>query len=156
MLGQGTVTGNVRPRSAGYQAWLVGLLSLNFGIVFFDRQALNVLMPFVQPELGLTNAQIGLLASGLSFTWAIAAFGIGKLSDTIGNRKLLLVGATVGFSLCCFLSGVATSFLFMLCARMRISRKLGSDFARSRARVSRHRGQPFRALGQAGQRVLLS
>jgi len=39
---------------------------------------------------------------------------------------------------------------------VRISRKLGSDFARSRARVSRHRGQPFRALGQAGQRVLLS
>lgn len=43
-----------------------------------------------------------------------------------------------------------------LVAEVRISRKLGSDFARSRARVSRHRGQPFRALGQAGQRVLLS
>lgn len=46
--------------------------------------------------------------------------------------------------------------LILLCRRLRISRNLGSDFARSRARVSRHRGQPFHALGQAGQRVLLS
>ena len=42
-------------RSTSYQIWLVALLSFNFGIVFFDRQALNVLMPSVQPELGLTN-----------------------------------------------------------------------------------------------------
>ena len=34
---------------------------------------------------------------------------------------------------------------------VRISRKLGSDFARSRARVSRHRGQPFHDCGQAGR-----
>jgi len=147
-LGQGTVTGNVRPRSAGYQAWLVGLLSLNFGIVFFDRQALNVLMPFVQPELGLTNAQIGLLASGLSFTWAIAAFGIGKLSDTIGNRKLLLVGATVGFSLCCFLSGVATSFLFMLCARMLMGAAEGGVMPISHAMVATEVDPRRRGLAQ--------
>jgi len=35
---------------------------------------------------------------------------------------------------------------------LRISRELGGDFARSRARVSRHRGQPFRRCGQAGRR----
>jgi hypothetical protein len=28
-------------RSGRYQAWVVGLLSLNFGILFFDRNALN-------------------------------------------------------------------------------------------------------------------
>ena len=36
-------------QSGGYQAVLVGLLSLNFGIVFFDRNSLNFLMTFVQP-----------------------------------------------------------------------------------------------------------
>jgi len=35
---------------------------------------------------------------------------------------------------------------------LRISRDLGVDFARSWARVSRHRGQPFRGCGQAGRR----
>src|SRR5262249_29689542 len=60
-------------RGATYQVVLVGLLSLNFGILFFDRNALNFLMPFVKPDLGLTNTQVGLTASALSFSWAIAA-----------------------------------------------------------------------------------
>jgi MFS transporter, ACS family, hexuronate transporter len=38
-------------RSQGYQIFLVLILSLNFGILFFDRNALNFLMPFVQPDL---------------------------------------------------------------------------------------------------------
>jgi predicted MFS family arabinose efflux permease len=104
--------------SSGYQVMLVALLSLNFGIVFFDRNALNFLMPFVQPDLGLSNTQIGLLASGLSLTWAIAAFGISRLSDVLGNRKLLLIGSTLAFSLCSFLSGIASTFAFLLGARL--------------------------------------
>ena len=36
---------------------------------------------------------------------------------------------------------------------VRISRNLGSDFTRSRARVSRHLGQPFHDHGQAGRQV---
>ena len=54
-----------RPRSALYQVSLVGLLSLNFGILFFDRNALNFVMPFVKPDLGLTNTQVGLTSSAL-------------------------------------------------------------------------------------------
>jgi len=142
-------TGEAAPtgarRSKGYQVWLVGLLSINFGIVFFDRQALNVLMPMVQSDLRLSNTQIGLLASALSFTWALAAFGVGKLSDTIGNRKLLLVIATLGFSLCSFMSGIATSFIFMLCARLLMGAAEGGVMPISHAMVAtevdpRHRG----------------
>jgi len=107
-----------RVRSTRYQFILVGLLSLNFGIVFFDRNAVSFLMPFIQPELGLTNTQVGIIGSGLSFTWALAAFGIGKLSDAMGNRKLLLIVATVAFSLCSFLSGLASSFALLLGARL--------------------------------------
>jgi MFS transporter, ACS family, hexuronate transporter len=104
--------------SSGYQVMLVALLSLNFGIVFFDRNALNFLMPFVQPDLKLTNTQVGLLASALSLTWAIAAFGMGRLSDALGNRKLLLIASTILFSLCSFLSGIASSFALLLGARL--------------------------------------
>ena len=60
-------------RSAGYQIGLTALLSLNFGFVLFDRNATNFLMPFIQPELGLSNTEVGLLSSGLSLTWALAA-----------------------------------------------------------------------------------
>ena len=74
-------------QGARYQWWLTGLLSLNFGFVLFDRNALSFLMPFVQPELGLNNTQVGVLAGGLSLTWAIAAFGVGFVADRFGSRK---------------------------------------------------------------------
>lgn len=103
---------------ARYQVLLVGLLSLNFGILFFDRNALNFLMPFVQPDLGLSNTQVGMLASALSLTWAISGFLIGRLSDRTGRRKSIIVVATLAFSLCSFVSGIASSFLMLFGARL--------------------------------------
>jgi len=105
-------------KSAAYQIMLVTLLSVNFGIVFFDRNSLNFLMPFVQPDLGVSNTQVGILASALSFTWALAAFGIGLVSDKTGSRKGLLILATLAFSVCSFVSGIAGSFAMMLGARL--------------------------------------
>ena len=55
-----------------YENMLMLLLCLNFGIVFLDRNAMSYLAPFVQPDLNLSNEQIGLLASGLSLAWAIS------------------------------------------------------------------------------------
>src|SRR5689334_19847783 len=78
------VTANDR---RGYQWVLTALLSLNFGLVLFDRNALSFLMPFVQPELGFTNTQVGVLAGGLSLTWALSAFGAGIVADRFGSRK---------------------------------------------------------------------
>ncbi len=105
-------------RSGRYQAMLVGLLSLNFGILFFDRNALNFLMPFVQPDLNLSDTQVGMLSSGLSLTWAIAGFLVGRLSDKLGSRKPVIVAATIAFCLCSFVSGMASSFLMLLGARI--------------------------------------
>jgi ACS family hexuronate transporter-like MFS transporter len=104
--------------SARYQAGMVALLSLNFGILFFDRNALNFLMPFVVPDLHLTNTQVGLTASALSFTWALSGFLLGAASDRSGRRKAYLVGATFAFSICSFFSGFATTFLVLLGSRL--------------------------------------
>ncbi|OJY63530.1 MAG: MFS transporter [Sphingobium sp. 66-54] len=135
-------------RSGGYQALLVGLLSLNFGIVFFDRNALNFLMPFVQPDLRLSNTQIGMLASALSLTWALAAFGIGKLSDTLGNRKRLLILATLAFSLCSVLSGIASSFAFLLGARLLMGAAEGGIMPISHAMIASEVAPERRGLAQ--------
>ncbi len=104
--------------SPAYQVALVALLSVNFGIVFFDRNALGFLMPFVQPDLHLSNAQVGYLSSALSLTWALAAFGIGTVSDRTGSRKGLLLATTLLFSACSFMSGIAGSFAVLLASRM--------------------------------------
>lgn len=107
-----------RTGSAGYQVWLVTLLSVTFGIVFFDRNSLGFLMPFVQGQLHLSDTEVGMLSSALSLTWACAAFGIGYVSDRTGSRKGVLIIATVLFSACSFLSGLATSFAILLGARL--------------------------------------
>jgi predicted MFS family arabinose efflux permease len=103
---------------AGYQTLLVGLLSLNFGILFFDRNAASFLMPYVQPDLGLSNTQVGLTASSLSFAWALAALFIGVAADRVGHRKRFLLASTIAFSLCSFLTGIASSFSMLLGARL--------------------------------------
>ncbi|MGV3511762.1 MAG: MFS transporter [Novosphingobium sp.] len=105
-------------RSGGYQIWVTALLSLNFGILFFDRNALNFLMPFVQPDLKLTNTQVGMFSSALSLTWAISGLLVGRISDKLGSRKPVVVVATIAFCLCSFISGAASSFLMLLGARL--------------------------------------
>jgi MFS family permease len=140
--------GNWMKNSPAYQTLLVFLLALNFGIVFFDRQALNALMPFVEPDLQLSQTQIGLLASGLSFSWAIAAFFVGRLSDSLGKRKLLLVIATVAFSLCSVFSGMATSFLLLFGARLLMGAAEGGVMPISHAMVASEVDPKRRGLAQ--------
>lgn len=124
------------PARAGYQAWLTALLSLNFGLVLFDRNALNFLMPFVQPELGLSNTQVGMLSGGLSLTWAVAALLIGAAADRWGSRKRLLVACTLVFALCSFASGVAGGFIAMLGTRLVMGAAEGGIMPLSQALIA--------------------
>lgn len=107
-----------QPSSRGYQIWVTALLSLNFGILFFDRNALNFLMPFVQPDLKLSNTQVGMFSSALSLTWALSGLFVGRISDKLGSRKPVIVVATIAFCVCSFISGLASSFLMLLGARL--------------------------------------
>ena len=107
------------PTSMGRYQWLlVALLSANFGVVFFDRNVFSYLTSFIQPDLHLSNFQIGNIASAFSFSWAIAGLGMGSLVDRFGRRKLMLVVATVVFSLASVLSGFASGFAWLLGARL--------------------------------------
>jgi len=108
----------MNPRPRFYQPILVVLLCLNFGILFFDRNALNFLMPFVQPALRLSNTQVGLLASAFSLTWAIAGILVGGFSDRTGMRKPILIFVTVVFAACSALSGIVASFLALFAVRL--------------------------------------
>ena len=104
-------------RQRGYEVGLMILFSLAFGFVFFDRNALNFLSPFVAPDLRLSNLQISMISAGFSCAWAVAGYLGGALSDASGRRKSVLLGAFVIFSLCSCLSGVATSFVMLFASR---------------------------------------
>lgn len=147
------------PIVSGYALLLVALLSVNFGIVFFDRNALGFLMPFVQPNLGLSNTQVGLLSSALSLTWAFAAFGVGVVADSTGRHKTLLVLATLLFSACSFLSGIASSFAALLAARLLMGVAEGGIMPISQALIAtevspRHRGLAMGVTQNFGSNLL--
>jgi MFS family permease len=101
-----------------YETRLIWVLTITFGFVFFDRNAANYLMPFIADDLHFNNSQVGLVASALSFTWAVAAFLGGAYSDRTGNRKSFLLITVVAFSLCSFASGLAASFAALFSTRL--------------------------------------
>src|SRR2546423_619882 len=100
-----------------YEQRLIWVLGITFGFLFFDRNAASFLMPFIARDLSFTNQQVGLIASALSFTWAVSAFLGGALSDHTGRRKAVLLASAIAFSLCSVLSGLAGSFLALFAAR---------------------------------------
>lgn len=106
------------PYSLRYEILALLLLGLAYGFAYFDRMALTFLGPEVQADLSLTKEQVGWLGSGLSATWALGAYLIGRWSDAIGRRKPFLIGALVLFSFCSVLSGLAWSFGTLLAARI--------------------------------------
>ena len=103
--------------SSRYQALLVGLLGVNIGVVFLDRTAFGLLAPMIQPEFALTNTHIGMINGVLAVTWSLSSFFLTRAADLTGRSKLLLVMATVIFSLASISSGLAVGLLTLLAAR---------------------------------------
>jgi predicted MFS family arabinose efflux permease len=106
------------PSPRAYELRVLLLLGLAYGFAFWDRQAITFLGPQVQQDLMLSNEQLGWLGSGLSLTWALGAYLIGRWSDAVGLRKPFLIAALVVFSLCSVFSGLAWNFGSLLAARM--------------------------------------
>ena len=101
-----------------YETRMIVVLGFMFGIVFFDRNAMAFLGPFVAKDLQLNSTQVGMLGSALSFTWALSGLLISALSDATGKRKVILVTAIVIFSLSSMLSGLAATFSVLLISRL--------------------------------------
>ncbi|KVN25978.1 MFS transporter [Burkholderia pyrrocinia] len=100
-----------------YENKLLVILFMTFGFVFFDRLALSFLFPFMSDELGLTNAQLGMVSSALALTWAASGALTGAWSDARGTRKPLLIAAVLGFSVFSALSGLVAGFASLLAFR---------------------------------------
>ena len=105
-------------RSRHYETGLVAILCLAWGIVSFEYVSINFLLPFIAPDLKLTNTQIGILVSVFWVPFGLSSYLTGELSDRVGRRKRLLVFTLLVFSVVSVLSGFVTSFPMLLAVRM--------------------------------------
>jgi len=96
----------------------VAILSVCWALVMFDIAGIDYLMPFIAPNLKLSNTQIGLLFSLYYIPFGLSSYVAGILTDRLGKHWTLLFVVMVLFSVASVLPGLATSFTTLLITRL--------------------------------------
>ena|GEM_PF-6869251 len=101
-----------------YENFIVIAMFFLFGIVFMDRLAIMNLFPFIVPELGLNNTQVGMITAGMGIAWALSNIIFAPLSDYFGTKKKMLIVFIFLFSFFTFASGLIGGFVSLLIVRV--------------------------------------
>ena len=109
-----SAAGHARQKELGTLA----VLSLSWGLVLFDVISIDFLMPFIAPNLKLSNTQIGLLFSLYWLPFGLSSYATGELTDRVGKPRTLLLVAMLLFSIGSVLPALATSFTTLLITRL--------------------------------------
>ncbi len=96
----------------------LAMLTVVYAFNFIDRQILVILQEMIKEDMGLSDAQLGLL-SGFSFAliYVTAGIPIAYWADR-GNRKNIIALALAVWSAMTALSGLAQNYLQLLLARV--------------------------------------
>lgn len=92
------------------------LLALTWGFVALNRIGIAFLFPYIKPAFHLNYAEVGLLLSGTSATWALSALFGGFLGDKLGFKKLYL-GCMVAAALFSAVIGATWNFVSIFIVR---------------------------------------
>lgn len=102
--------------NARYEYTAVAMLALGFGLVGLDRFIILPLFPVMMAELQLDYQDLGNISAVLAIAWGISSIFMGRLSDRIGRRKVL-IPAVLLFSLLAGVSGLANGIAALLLIR---------------------------------------
>ena len=105
-------------RSSIYRYYVLGLMMVMLAFNFLDRQVVTIIAPYLKEDLGISDAQIGLLF-GTAFALFYAVFGLplAKLADGWSRVKTIGIGLTF-WSLMTAVSGMAANFAQLGLARV--------------------------------------
>lgn len=118
----GAVPSSAAGEAATYRPWrawsMVSILALMLVLSFIDRLSLTVLVGPVKHDLHLSDTQIGLLlGTAFGVFYSTVGLPLGYLIDRY-DRRNLLVGGVVIWSLMTILSGFAQDFTTLFIGRM--------------------------------------
>ena len=97
-------------RSNVYRSYVLALLAVMMAFNFLDRQVVTIVAPYLKEDMGISDAQIGLLF-GTAFALFYAVFGLplAKLADGWSRVKTISLGLTF-WSMMTAISGMASNF----------------------------------------------
>ena len=94
------------------------LLTLVYVFNFLDRQIIGIVSPFIKAEMGFTDRELGWLKGpAFAFLYCSVAIPIAWLADRYNRVKIVAASLAV-WSAFTVLTGMATSFVTMLLARI--------------------------------------
>jgi predicted MFS family arabinose efflux permease len=102
----------------GNRRFVLYFLTLIYAINFLDRQILVILQESVKRDLGLSDAQLGLLTgAAFAFFYVTAGVPIARIADR-ANRTTVISVSLALWSAMTAISGAAQSFVQLLLARI--------------------------------------
>lgn len=104
---------NVPP---SYKWELIGLLWLAFFLHQGDRQIFNVLIPLIREDLGLSDVQLGLVATIFTLVYGFLVPVAGYAGD-IFRRKWIIVASLLIFSVGTMLTGLGSGMVMLILFR---------------------------------------
>ncbi len=96
---------------------IVLLLGAVLGLDAADKAAMAAIAGQLEQTFSVGNTGIGLLVAIVSFVGAICTLPVGALADRV-NRKHILLAAIAIWTVAMVISGTATSFTYLLVARL--------------------------------------
>jgi len=96
----------------GLRWWIIGLIGLSTIINYIDRNAINIMWPYIYKEFGIADSDskqaLALITNIFLIAYAVGQTVTGKMMDTIGTR-LGMVVSIIGWSISIGLHSVARS-----------------------------------------------
>ncbi len=100
-------------RLRAWQGRALFTLWITYAGFYLCRKNIAAALPGIATELGVSNAQLGILGTALAVMYAIGQFVNGQLGDRYGARLLVSVGIVgsvilnIGFGFCRSLTAMA-------------------------------------------------
>src|ERR1700690_683580 len=130
------------------QARLLAVLALINFVNFADRHVLNPLLPVLRTHFGLSDAQLGLLPSGLLIVLALASIPSGYLADRFNEPRIIAFGVLF-WSFATIASGLAPTYAMLLVARCMVGIGEAAYAPAAQSLISDSFPRENRALAQA-------
>jgi ACS family glucarate transporter-like MFS transporter len=108
-----------RPASSHVRHYVVSATCLVAVLLYLDRFCVSMAEIYIKEDLGLTDAQVGMMLSAFFWAYALAQVPSGWLADRFGGRWMLTI-YVLAWSLFTGLLGVAIGFVMLFALRLAI------------------------------------